>query len=71
MSNLSAAQRSKVRRYSRTVHLDPSEEGGELNIIPFLDIIINILIFVLATVSVTFITSIQSVAPSAGGGGVR
>ena len=38
-------------------------------IIPFLDIIINILIFVLATVSVTFITSIQSVAPSAGGTG--
>ena len=71
MSNLSAAQRSKVRRSSQTAELDPSEEGGELNIVPFLDIIINILIFVLATVSVTFITSIQSRAPSAGGGGVR
>jgi len=50
---LSAAQRSKVRRLSRPRELAPDEEGGELNIVPFLDIITNVLMFVLATISVT------------------
>ena len=47
---LSAAQRSRVRRLSAPKELSPDEEGGELNIIPFLDIITNVLMFVLATI---------------------
>ena len=43
---LSAAQRSRIRRLSMPKELSPDEEGGELNIIPFLDIITNVLMFV-------------------------
>ena len=48
---LSAAQRAKIRRLSAPKELAPDEEGGELNIVPFLDIIMNVLMFVLATVT--------------------
>jgi biopolymer transport protein ExbD len=68
---LSAAQRSKIRRLSQQRELAPDEEGGELNIIPFLDIIVNILIFVLATVAVTFTASIETTPPASRGSGVR
>lgn len=66
---LSAAQRSKVRRLSAPKELSPDEEGGELNIVPFLDIITNVLMFVLATVSVTFTATIDTFPPKAGGAG--
>lgn len=69
--SLSAAQRSKIRRLSQPVELSPDEEGGELNIVPFLDIVMNILIFVLATVSVTFTASIETNPPANKGSGVR
>ncbi len=70
-ARLSAAQRGKIRRLSQPRELAPDEEGGELNIVPFLDIIVNILIFVLATVAVTFTTSIETNPPGTGGKGVR
>src|SRR5687767_4420776 len=68
---LSAAQRGKIRRLSQPRELSPDEEGGELNIVPFLDIIVNILIFVLATVAVTFTATIETTPPAARGSGVR
>ncbi len=68
---LSAAQRSKIRRLSAPRELSPDEEGGELNIIPFLDIITNVLMFVLATVAVTFTATIDTFPPKAGGAGAR
>jgi biopolymer transport protein ExbD len=68
---LTVAQRSKIRRLSQPRELAPDEEGGELNIIPFLDIIVNILIFVLATVAVTFTASIETTPPASRGSGVR
>ncbi|HEY2512805.1 MAG TPA: biopolymer transporter ExbD [Polyangiaceae bacterium] len=64
---LSAAQRGKIRRLSAPRELAPDEEGGELNIVPFLDIITNVLMFVLATVSVTFTATIDTSPPSRGG----
>ena len=64
---LSAAQRSRIRRLSHPRELSPDEEGGELNIVPFLDIITNVLMFVLATITVTFTTMIDSAPPRAGG----
>jgi biopolymer transport protein TolR len=68
---LSAAQRSKIRRLAQPRELAPDEEGGELNIVPFLDIITNVLMFVLATVSVTFTATIDTFPPRAGGAGAR
>jgi biopolymer transport protein ExbD len=71
MSDLSTAQRGKIRRRSQPAELDPSEEGGELNIVPFLDIIVNILIFVLATVVTTFTATIETNPPAGKSAGVR
>ncbi len=65
---LTAAQRSKIRRLSAPRELAPDEEGGELNIVPFLDIVTNVLMFVLATVSVTFTATIDTAPPRAGSG---
>jgi biopolymer transport protein TolR len=65
---LSAAQRSKIRRLSEPKELDEAEAGGELNIVPFLDIVMNVLMFVLATVSVTFTATIDTFPPRAGSG---
>ena len=64
---LSAQQRSKIRRLTEPKELAPDEEGGELNIIPFLDIITNVMMFVLATVSVTFTATLDTSPPRAGG----
>lgn len=64
---LSAAQRSKIRRLSQPRELAPDEEGGELNIVPFLDIVMNVLMFVLATISVTFTATIQTNPPKSAG----
>ncbi|WP_437785080.1 ExbD/TolR family protein [Sorangium sp. So ce1097] len=68
---LSSAQRSKIRRLSQSKEPEAGEEAGELNVVPYLDIIMNILIFVLASVSVTFVSSIDTTPPSIGGGKVR
>lgn len=64
---LSAQQRSKIRRLTDPKEIAPDEEGGELNIVPFLDIITNVMMFVLATVSVTFTATIDTSPPRAGG----
>lgn len=68
---LSAAQRSRIRRLSQPKEPDAGEEAGELNVVPYLDIITNILMFVLASISVTFVTSIETTPPAIGGGKVR
>jgi biopolymer transport protein ExbD len=59
MALLSAFQRSRIRKLSTTA---PPEEAGELNVVPFLDIITNVMMFVLATVAVTF-TSTTDITP--------
>ena len=64
---LSAAQAAKIRRLSQPKELAADEEGGELNIVPFLDIIMNVLMFVLATVSVTFLATIDTSPPASRG----
>ena len=71
MAKLSVAQRGKIRRLSQPKELAPDEEGGELNIVPFLDIIVNILIFVLATVAVAFTSTIETNPPAGKSAGVR
>ncbi len=68
---LSAAQRSRIRRLALFKDPDVGEEAGELNIIPYLDIITNVLVFVLASVTVTFLTQLDTTPPSIGGKGVK
>jgi biopolymer transport protein TolR len=57
---LSACQRAKIRRLATPPEAAPDDEGGELNVVPFLDIITNVLMFVLATVAITFTSTIDA-----------
>ncbi|RYE80303.1 MAG: hypothetical protein EOO74_02345, partial [Myxococcales bacterium] len=66
---LSAAQRSRIRRLSQPREHDPADAGGELNIVPFLDIVMNVLMFVLATIPAVFTATIDIEPPSMGGAG--
>ena len=65
MANVRRALRRAIRKQ------EIEHGGGELNIVPFLDIITNVLMFVLATVSVTFTATIDTFPPRAGGTGAR
>jgi biopolymer transport protein ExbD len=62
---LSAAQRSKIRRLSAPAEPQAGDEAGELNVVPYLDIMMNIMMFVLASVSVAFVTTINTTAANA------
>ncbi len=68
---LSPAQRSRIRRLSQPREPDVGEEAGEIQLVPYLDIITNVMMFVLASISVTFVASIDTTPPSIGGGKVR
>jgi biopolymer transport protein ExbD len=63
---LSAAQRSKIRRLAAPAEAEPGAEAGEINVVPYLDIIMNVMMFVLATVSVAFASTINTNAAHAG-----
>jgi biopolymer transport protein TolR len=65
MDPLSAFQRNKIRRLaSEGSSGEPGEEGGgEINVVPFLDIITNVLMFVLATLAITFTATIDTSPP--------
>lgn len=65
--SLGASQRSKVRRTTSPADASPHGAGGELNVVPFLDILLNVLMFVLATVAVTFTTALDSTPPKRDG----
>lgn len=62
---LSPAQRAKIRRLSGPAEPAPGDEGGELNVVPYLDIITNLMMFVLVTVAVTFTAAIPTSAAQA------
>lgn len=68
---LSPSQRSKIRRMALPKEPEAGEEAGELNVVPYLDIIMNILVFMLASIAVTFTSSIDTTPPSMGSGRVR
>jgi biopolymer transport protein TolR len=70
MPNLSPTQRAYIRRRSKVHDLDPSELAGELNIIPFLDIVVNLIMFLLATTeAVLAIVQIEAQLPQLSSGG--
>lgn len=66
---LTVRQRQYIRKQSKPVVLDPSEEEGELNIVPFLDIVVNLIMFLLmTTASIAFFAQIEAQLPKYGRG---
>jgi len=64
---LTPRQRAYIRKRTTYRDPDPSEEMGELNIVPFLDIVVNLIIFLLATVeAVLTMAQIEAQLPSLG-----
>jgi len=64
MPKFTPKQRAYIRKRSKEKHLDPSEVVGELNIVPFLDIVVNLIMFLLATTeAVLLISQIESDLP--------
>jgi biopolymer transport protein TolR len=49
MPKLTSQQRAHIRRRSKYHEPDPSELASELNIVPILDIVVNLIMFLLAT----------------------
>ena len=56
--------RLRIRR--QTTPRDLAEEGGEINVVPFLDIVVNVIMFLLATTSVAMAVSRIDVASGGG-----
>ena len=74
MAKLTGRQRAYVKKHSKFHELDASELDEELNIIPFLDIVINLIMFLLMSVSaVAFFSQVEATLPqySSGRAGTR
>ena len=63
---LSPAQRARIRRLSNPAEPQAGDDASELNVVPYLDIIMNVMMFVLVTVSVSFASTINTSAAHAG-----
>jgi len=61
-TRLSAGQQAKLRRPSAP-RPTPDDEATELNVVPFLDMVVNIMMFVLASVAVGFVSTWDSKLP--------
>lgn len=62
--HITSVQRKYIRKRTKPVELDPSETVGELNIVPYLDIVVNLIMFLLATTeAVLLIAQIESDLP--------
>lgn len=56
---LSPAQRGKIRRLAQPTEPSAGDDAGELNVVPYLDILMNVMIFVLASVSLSFASTLD------------
>ncbi len=64
---LTSKQRRFVKRKTKAHELDISEQDDELNIVPFLDIVINLIMFLLMTISsVAFFAQVDATLPTLG-----
>jgi biopolymer transport protein TolR len=69
MAEFTPQQRAYIRKRTKHHEPDPSEVAGELNIIPFLDIVVNLIMFLLATSeAVLAICQIEAQLPQVGAG---
>lgn len=70
MAELSPAQRAYIRKRTKVHELDPSEVMDELNIVPFLDIVVNLIVFLLMSLTtVAFFNQLVADLPQYGRGG--
>jgi len=66
------AQRAYIRKKSKYREPDIAELDDELNIVPFLDIVINLIMFLLMTISTAaFFHQVDSSLPQLGHGGAK
>ncbi|MBC7173340.1 MAG: biopolymer transporter ExbD [Polyangiaceae bacterium] len=64
---LTSKQRRYLKRKTKVHELDVSELDEELNIVPFLDIVVNLIMFLLMTItSVAFFAQLEATLPSLG-----
>ncbi|MEM6960847.1 MAG: biopolymer transporter ExbD [Myxococcota bacterium] len=71
MPKLTSQQRNYIRKRTKFREPDPSEMVGELNIIPFLDITVNLIMFLLiASSTVAFFSQVAAQLPQYRRGGV-
>ena len=62
---LTPRQQAYVRKKTKHDEPDPSEVAGELNIVPFLDIVVNLILFLLATsAQVMIVAELDAQLPS-------
>jgi biopolymer transport protein ExbD len=70
MAEFSPAQRAYIKKKSKYHELDVAEASDELNIVPFLDIVVNLIMFLLMSLaSVAFFFQVESTLPTLGGRG--
>ncbi|MDH5491457.1 MAG: biopolymer transporter ExbD, partial [Myxococcales bacterium] len=68
---LTTQQRKYVKKHSAYHEPDASELDDELNIIPFLDIVVNLIMFLLMVISsVAFFAQLDAALPTGARGGV-
>jgi biopolymer transport protein ExbD len=66
---LSAVDIARIRRLSQPKETAPGEGEGEINVVPFLDIITNVMMFVLATLPAVFTATLVVTPPAQREGG--
>ena len=70
-ARLTPRQRAYVRKRTVVPDPDPSELDEELNIVPFLDIVVNIIMFLLMTLTtVAFFSQVEAALPEYRKGGI-
>lgn len=70
-ARLTPRQRAYVRKRVRVPDLDPSELSDELNIVPFLDIVVNIVMFLLMSLTtIAFFSQVEAALPQYSRGNV-
>jgi biopolymer transport protein TolR len=71
MAKLTASQRAYIKKRATFHEPGPDEAAGELNIVPFLDIVVNLIMFLLILITtIGFYSQVEASLPSYSRGGV-
>lgn len=70
MAEFSPAQRAYIKKKSKYHELDVAEASDELNIVLFLDIVVNLIMFLLMSITtIAFFSQVEANLPTLGRGG--